>query len=201
MAASQSRISISYMMFTDSSNLWLRSRTGLSENTRSNHSCNIKYLSRCFGEMKLAEIQLSHIRDYEAQRAAGTIPGLRKAGASAIKQELSTLRQILDGAGEWNRLKKCFKPLRTAPSRLESAVSDEQERQLFKVAYQDTELARKLAACVVSHVSGGESMDGFLQQNVPKEVPQVWHELAEQVMRALVLGRIAISGRVSKLIQ
>jgi hypothetical protein len=44
-------------------------------------------------------------------------------------------------------------------------------------------------------------MDGFLQRNVPGEVPQVWHELAEQVMRALVLGRIVISDQVSKLIQ
>jgi hypothetical protein len=44
-------------------------------------------------------------------------------------------------------------------------------------------------------------MDRFLQRNVPEEVPQVWHDLAEQVMRALVLGRIAISRQRSKLIQ
>jgi len=100
-----------------------------------------------------------------------------------------------------NRLKKRSKPLRIDPSRFESLPSDKKETQLFEVAYQDTELARKLAACVVSHVSGVGSMDGFLLRNMPGEVPQVRHELAEQVMRALVLGRIVISGQVSKLIQ
>jgi hypothetical protein len=100
-----------------------------------------------------------------------------------------------------NRLKKRSKPLRIVPSRFESVPFNEKETQLLEVAYQDTELARKLAACVVSHVSGAESMDGFLRRNVPEEVPEVWHELAEQVMRALVLGRVVISGQVSKLIQ
>jgi hypothetical protein len=150
--------------------------------------------------MKLAEIQLRHIRDYQAKRAAGKIPGLRAAGASAINHELSTLKQILDHAGEWDRLKKRYEPLRSGPSRLGRALADEDKAQLFELAGQDTELARKLAACVVSHVSGAESMDGFLQRYVPEEVPQVWHDLAEQVMRALVLGKIAISGQESKLI-
>jgi len=200
MAASKSSTSLSGMLFLDAASLWLRSLTGISENTRYKHSRNIKRLSRCFGEMKLAEIRLSHIQDYEAQRFAGTIPGLRKAGASAIKRELSTLKQILDRAGEWNRLKERF-ALRLVPSCFGSALSGEQETRLIEAAFQDTELARKLAACVVSHVSGAKSMDSFLERNVPEEVPQVWHELAEQVMRALVLGRIAISGEVSKLIQ
>ena len=42
-----------------------------------------------------------------------------------------------------NRLKKRSKPLRIDPSRFESLPSDEKETQLFEVAYQDTELARK----------------------------------------------------------
>lgn len=54
-----------------------------------------------------------------------------------------------------NRLKKRSKPLRIDPSRFESLPSDEKETQLFEVAYQDTELARKLAACVVSQCFGG----------------------------------------------
>jgi len=53
-----------------------------------------------------------------------------------------------------NRLKKRSKPLRIDPSRFESLPSDEKETQLFEVAYQDTELARKLAACVVSQCFG-----------------------------------------------
>jgi hypothetical protein len=201
MAASQRSPSLSDMLFPDAADLWLRSCAGISENTRYSRACNINRLSKCFGEMKLAEIELSHIRDYQAQRVAGTIPGLRKAGPSAINRELSTLKQILDRAGEWNRLKKRYEPLRIVPQRFGPAHSDEEETRLFAVAYQDTELARKLAACVVSHVSGAESIDGFLLYNVPEEVPQVWHELAEQVMRALFLGKIAISGHVSKLIQ
>jgi hypothetical protein len=85
--------------------------------------------------------------------------------------------------------------------RIGQELSEEEENYLFDVAYKDNELARKLAACVVSHVSGAESMDCFLQRNVPEEVPTVWHQLAEQVMRALLLGRIATSRDVSKLIQ
>jgi len=189
------------MLFPDAADSWLQSRTTISEKTRYGYSCNIKCLSRCFGQMKLAEIQASHIQHYRALRAAGKIPGLRKAGASAIKHEISTLKQILDRAGEWDRLKKWYEPLRTAPSRIGRKLSNEGENQLFEVAYTDTDLARKLAACVVSHVSGAESIDHFLQHHVPEEVPAVWHELAEQVIRALFHGRIAISGRVSKLIQ
>jgi hypothetical protein len=201
MAASQSSTSLSDILFPDAANTWLQSRTSISESTRYGYSCNIKCLSRCFGEMKLAEIQLSHIQDYQAQRAAGTIPGLRKAGPLAINHELNTLKQVLDRAGEWDRLKKLYEPLRIAPSRIGRELSEEEKDYLFDVAYEDTELARKLAACVVSHVSGAESIDKFLERNVPQEVPRVWHELAEQVMRALLLGRITTSRDVSTLIQ
>lgn len=107
MSGSQSSTSLSDMLFPDAADLWLRSRTGISQITRCDHSCNIKCLSKCFGEMKLAQIQLSHIRDYQAQRAAGTIPGLRKAGPSAINQELHTLKQVLNRAGEWTDLRNC----------------------------------------------------------------------------------------------
>jgi hypothetical protein len=190
------------MLFPNAADSWLQSRVSISKSTRYSHSCNIKFLSKRFAQMKLAEIQLRHIRDYQAKRAAGKIPGLRAAGASAINRELSTLKQILDHAGEWDRLKKRYEPLRSGSSRVGRALADEEKtQQLFELAGQDTELARKLAACVVSHVSGAESMDRFLQRNVPEEVPQVWHDLAEQVMRALVLGRIAISRQESKLIQ
>ena len=201
MATSQNDTALSDMLFSNAADSWLRSRTSISESTRYSHSRNIKCLSKCFAQMKLGEIQLRHIRDYQAKRAAGKIPGLRAAGASAINHELSTLKQILDHAGEWDRLKRQrYQPLRTGPSDVGQALADDEKAQLFEIACQDTELARKLAACVVSHVSGVESMDGFLQRNVPEEVPQVWHALAEQVMRALVLGRIAISGQESKLI-
>ena len=75
--------------------------------------------------------------------------------------ELSTLKQILDHAGEWDRLKKRYKPLRSRPSRVGQALADEEKAQLFELACQDTELARKLAACVVSHVSEVESNGRF----------------------------------------
>src|SRR5215469_5253999 len=117
MAASQRSTSLSDMLFPDAADLWLRSCAGISENTRYSRFCNIKHLSKCFGEMKLAEIELSHIRDYQAQRAAGTIPGLRKAGPSSINREISTLKQILDRAGEWDRLRKRYEPLRIVPQR------------------------------------------------------------------------------------
>lgn len=201
MAASQSSTSPSDILFTNAADSWLQSRTGIGKSARDNHSCNITCLSKCFAQMKLGEIQLRHIQDYQAKRAAGKIPGLQAAGAATINHELNTLKQILDHAGEWDRLKKRYKPLRSGPSRVGRALADEEKAQLFELACQDTELARKLAACVVSHVSGVASMDSFLQRNVPEEVPQVWHDLAEQVMRALVLGRIAISSQESKLIQ
>src|SRR3974390_1119154 len=148
MAASQESTSLSYMLFPDAADSWLQSRTIISESTRYRYICNIKNLARCFGDMKLAEIQAGHIQRYRAQRAAGKIPGLRKAGASAINHELSTLKQILDLAGEWNRLKKWYKPLPTAPSRVGRELSNEEKIQLLEVAYTDTDLARKLAACV-----------------------------------------------------
>jgi len=111
--------------------------------------------------MTLGEIQLRHIWDYQAKRAAGKIPGMRAAGASAINHELSTLKQILDHAGEWDRLKKRYQPLRSGPSPVGRALADKEKAQLFELACQDTELARKLAACVVSHVSEVESNGRF----------------------------------------
>jgi hypothetical protein len=56
------------------------------------------------------------------------------------------------------------------------------------------ELARKIAAAVVSHMSGAESIDRFLEQNVPDDVPPIWHDLAEEVMLALFLGEQRFAG-------
>jgi len=200
MATSPTYASLSEMLFPNAADSWLQSRTSISKSKKLRFSCNIRCLSKCFAQMKLGDIQLVHIQGYQDKRAAGKIPGLRAARTSAINHELSTLKQILEHAGEWDRLKREYEFLRSGPSATGMTPIDDERAQLFELAHQDTELARKLAACVVSHVSGAESIDDFLQGKVPEEVPQVWHDLAEQVMRALVLGRIAISGQESKLI-
>ena len=62
------------------------------------------------------------------------------------------------------------------------------------------ELARKIAAAVVSHVSGAGSIDRFLEQHVPENIAPIWHDLAEEIMQALFIGEQKVTD-VSKLIQ
>jgi hypothetical protein len=45
-------------------------------------------------------------------------------------------------------------------------------------SHKHPELARKIAAAVVSYVVGAKSMDQFLEQHVPENVAPIWHELA-----------------------
>jgi hypothetical protein len=66
-------------------------------------------------------------------------------------------------------------------------------------SHKHSELARKIAAAVVSHVSGAESIDRFLEQHVPENVAPIWHDLAEEVMQALFIGEQKVT-HVSKLI-
>ena len=66
-------------------------------------------------------------------------------------------------------------------------------------SHKHPELARKIAAAVVSYVVGAKSMDQFLEQHVPENVAPIWHELAEEVMQALFVDEQKVTD-ISKLI-
>jgi hypothetical protein len=68
-------------------------------------------------------------------------------------------------------------------------------------SHKHPELARKIAAAVVSYIVGAQSMDHFLEQHVPENVAPIWHELAEEVMQALFVGEEKAVTDISKLIQ
>ena len=66
--------------------------------------------SKFMGEIVLRDIRPAHIRAYQTWRA-------ERAGPYLINSEVGVLQLILKHAGEWDRLKAFYKPLRVTARR------------------------------------------------------------------------------------
>lgn len=126
--------SLASLPFKEAANLWLDSRNNIDPSTRFNYRCFIKALSAFFGSLTLKEIEPGHVSVYLKQRADGLVPGFRKGGSSCLAHEWSTLKQIMEYVGEWDRIKPWCKPPKKVKSSRGCALTEEQERTLFRVA-------------------------------------------------------------------
>jgi len=140
--------------------IWLDSRKNISDrehSTRFMYECYIKALTKFFGGMRLEECaDIGPIAAYQKERSSGLIPGLRRAGASLVNHELNTLQQILTRAGLWSKVRDWYEQLPAKPSTRGRALSEEEERRLFRVA---KERGRWLVAYCCALISVNSTAD------------------------------------------
>lgn len=121
--------------FLQAGYIWLDARVGLAPKSAGMYRCYLKALDRFFGHLKLSEIHIGHVQEYQRMRRAGQIAGMRAGGAKLVNLELNCLKQIMSRAGVWAaEIADWYEPLAQQPSKIGVALSVEDERRLFRVA-------------------------------------------------------------------
>jgi len=126
--------SLALLPFAQAAPAWLEARKKISPRTRADYEQYILALNSFFADLKLLEIHVGHIQEYQKQRQRGTIFRMRSAGASRINHETSTLSQILARAGLWAAIEPYHEPLAITVSSRGRALSHEEEGRLWAVA-------------------------------------------------------------------
>jgi hypothetical protein len=123
------------LSFEEAAPLWLAShRVHISEKTEADYRRYIKALCWLFRGVRLNEISISHLEQYQAARMAGDLgPKKKRAGPVCINHELGALCQLLKRAGLWRALDEHYKPLRIQKSTRGCALSLADEERLFSV--------------------------------------------------------------------
>lgn len=133
---------LSELLFPEAARLWLDGRRKLSEGSREVNRQYIKALTRFFGELRLAQIDIGHVAMYQKTRQE-EIREHNKVqpeqyrdtdGASRINHELSTLGQIMARAGLWTEIAKFYEPMPLPAESPGIALTEEEEQHLFQVA-------------------------------------------------------------------
>lgn len=103
---------------------------------------NLKQLGKFFRHMRLFQIHVGHLQEFQVQRLEnrGDL-WKRKAGASKVNHELSTMQMLLKQAGEWTKIEPFYKPLRTPGPQKPKTLSDEEEQKVFKIAATSADLS------------------------------------------------------------
>jgi integrase len=117
----------------------------LKANTTHNYWAALKVLKASFGTLRLKDIDVGHLRRYQQARGEA-------AGPYLINSELSVLQQILKECGEWDRIKKFYKPMRVPKRRAGHSISADEERILREVAFSKPKW-RLAAHCMVVMLS------------------------------------------------
>jgi integrase len=99
---------------------------------------DLKQAGKFFGELKLSEIHIGNIKEYqEARRENMNGVWKRRANGSIINHEISAVQSMLkraveaDGRTLWSRIEPFYKPLRTPPVRPVKVLSDEDDMLYF----------------------------------------------------------------------
>lgn len=136
--------SLATVPFVDAAVEWLQTRKPyLRERTFGAYGEHIKALSGFFGQLRLAEIHIGHLREYQLSRS-------NRACSMRINGELGTLSQILQAAGLWAAIEEHYERLpspRWTPPRV---MTPEQKEHLFKIASQNPNWAVAYWASILS---------------------------------------------------
>jgi integrase len=131
--------------FREAADIWVEMRKMFvqARTTRDNKQY-IKTLAAFLGDIKLSDIHIGTIREYQQWRLDNEISGTR------INHEMSCLGQILKEAGLWHKINTYYKPLPVSNERIGIALSEEQIRNLFAAARKDTRWEVALHASILS---------------------------------------------------
>lgn len=124
----------SLLTFSQAAPIWLDSRKRLAPRTKGGYEQYIRALNSFFSELKLADIHIGHIHEYQTARQGGSVYRMRVAGPSIINHEINTLSQVLTRAGLWAGLNDWYEPLAQPVSTRGRALSTEEEARLWYVA-------------------------------------------------------------------
>lgn len=146
------------LSFAEAAVLWLNSRSlnvdsavqgrYIKENTEKSYHAYIDSLSLFFGNLRLEQIHLGHLRQYQEARLTGAPPFIRKrrpnknviagpckAGPKKVNQELVVLKKILRRANCWTQeLDEYYEPLLERPADVPRALEPPQQRKWLEVA-------------------------------------------------------------------
>lgn len=121
---------------------------------------HVKHLSVFFGSMRIADIHVGHLQEYQRQRAHNENKQWpKKAHASIINHELSTLQQILKRADQWTKIEKYYEPLKTPPPSTPKVMSDQEEMMLFDIASQNPDWSIAYWACSITCNTGASGTE------------------------------------------
>ena len=162
--------------FSKAADLWLGSLSSADESgkttfrrvrkkTEGSYKGNIVTLKLFFGDMKLADVRLNHITQYENLRVAGNEPFIRyrrpqdakprvgpngeklppigktpcPAQPKQVNQEIGVLRRILKAARVWGEEQdQCYQPLLVEESDLPRALTRDEQSHWLRVARSST---------------------------------------------------------------
>jgi integrase len=154
----------------------------------------LRHLMVAFGQKHLYEITIEDIREYQKLRAEGKIQPVAepretkrgraptyRAGPALINHEINTLSQVLDKAGQWDRLREWYSPVQQEDPDPPKTLTMEEEQEFFVKAARnpDWELAYWVGSLTNNTSASGVEirnlrlMDVDLQSNPPKfRVPE-----------------------------
>lgn len=114
------------LFFPEAARLWLSSRHSIAPQTVRDYQNCIKSLTEFFAALRLSEIHIGHIQEYQ---------NMRKARPTRANKELGvTLSQILARGGLWKDISPYYEPLQVPRSTVGFALEPEEEKHLFLVA-------------------------------------------------------------------
>lgn len=145
------------MTFKEAAQLWIDSQT-FEGNARTHYvkPRTIKdfyqyqrALLRMFGALRVAEIHVGHVREYQRLRSLGELgnpefekKGKREVGPHRINQEVDMLRRILKRAHAWlPEHEELYQPLQVEESDVPRALTPQQQERFLAVAGSRTEWA------------------------------------------------------------
>jgi integrase len=114
--------------------------------TLTNYEQHVTSLSLFFGKMRLAEIRLDHIRQYQLARATGAAPFIRRrrpheepapcpTKAAHVNQELTLLRTIMRRGQLWDAVfADYYEELREDISDVPRALTSDEERRWLEIS-------------------------------------------------------------------
>lgn len=145
------------LLFSEAAQLWLESRKiYIGVGQQRNYLHYIKWLNKFFSALKLKDIHIGHVREFQRMRQAGLIEGGQKCGASRINHEVGCLTQVLDEAKLWKKLKDYYEPLRLPRTGPGIALSQDEARHMLKVARSKPRWAVAMnAAIITAHTTAG----------------------------------------------
>jgi len=122
--------------------IWLDGRKKIAQASRKYYREYFRAAAPYFGAMRLCEIHIGHVREYQTQRQAairafhGTaVPDFQEwDGAGRINHELNTLSQVMRPCGLWEEVAKFYEPLPLPPYGPGIALTDDEELHLMDVA-------------------------------------------------------------------
>jgi integrase len=144
----------------------MRNEQNLKPRTHEFTAFALKSLGMFFGDLPLGAVTAGHLREYQEARARNELrledgvvhPWKKPAGKSCINHELNVLKQILEAAGLWERIRPWYAP-RPVPSWSPREIpNSDEEARIFQRGSADPGAALALwVATITANTSASGS--------------------------------------------